>query len=255
MPVPNFIPGVFKDPVDERDYLMSSVFRDIGAEIAYPKTLDLRKDMTPIRNQGSRGTCVAFTAAAIKEWQEKTDTGYTGNMSPEFIYFYRENKPAEGMHSRDVMSILAKHGCCTESKLPYVSDINKIPTEIPSAASKDALNYTIKDYARINTLEELKTALYQSGPCYISFPVYDTMPEFWRQKGEEPIRGGHAVCVVGYNDSGFILRNSWGKSFGDAGYVVYPYTDFGKHWDIWCCVDIRGSPKPPPEKQKCCEII
>jgi C1A family cysteine protease len=37
--------------------------------------------------------------------------------------------------------------------------------------------------------------------------------------------GGHAVCIVGYDDAhaSFIMRNSWGASWGDKGYFYLPY--------------------------------
>jgi C1A family cysteine protease len=41
----------------------------------------------------------------------------------------------------------------------------------------------------------------------------------------EELLGGHAVCLVGYNDTTqrFIARNSWGTSWGDQGYFYMPY--------------------------------
>ena len=33
------------------------------------------------------------------------------------------------------------------------------------------------------------------------------------------MRGGHAVCIVGYRSDGrFIVRNSWGTGWGDHGF-------------------------------------
>ena len=44
------------------------------------------------------------------------------------------------------------------------------------------------------------------------------------QPGEKAV-GGHAVMAVGYNDTHqwFIVRNSWGTSWGIAGYFTLPY--------------------------------
>ena len=41
----------------------------------------------------------------------------------------------------------------------------------------------------------------------------------------ERVVGGHAVCAVGYDDAKqwFIVRNSWGASWGDHGYFYMPY--------------------------------
>ena len=33
----------------------------------------------------------------------------------------------------------------------------------------------------------------------------------------DTVRGGHAVCLVGYAQEHFIVRNSWGTRWGDAG--------------------------------------
>jgi len=40
----------------------------------------------------------------------------------------------------------------------------------------------------------------------------------------EKVLGGHAVCVVGYDDKTqrFRLRNSWGPGWGQKGYFTCP---------------------------------
>lgn len=255
--VSNFISGVTRDEVDDRDYVARDIYTAMGVvEGGYPATLDLREFLPAVKNQGGRGTCAAFAASTIKEYQERMDSGYKGRFSPEFVYFYRANKPDAGMQSRDVMKILNERGCCTEDELPYARSPTSPPEQISDAVNKIALNYRISEYARVTTIEELKTALYQNGCCYIAFPVYDVRPEFWRKSAPGvALSGGHAVTVVGYNKVGFIIRNSWGTGFGDEGYVIYPYTEFGSHWDIWTAIDSKGSPKPPPEKTACCEIL
>lgn len=256
----NFVSGVEKDIYDPRDYSAGAIYESMGIAVnatGYPADLDLRDLLPPIRNQGSRGTCVAQTGACMKEYQERLDTGYEGHFSPEFIYFYRANKPNTGMGSRDLMQILAERGCCTEDSMPYLKVDPNPEMILQKSIDKEAAKYKIAEYARINTIDELKTALYQNGVCYMSFPVYDVRPQFWRKKTPESTStGGHAVSIVGYNPEGFIIRNSWGEGYGDKGYIIYPYSDFGHHWDIWTTIDSRGSPKPPPaKKDTCCNLL
>ena len=55
--------------------------------------------------------------------------------------------------------------------------------------------------------------------------------------GEQQI-GGHAVCAVGYDDAKqmFIVRNSWGDTWGQKGYFMMPYaymTDANLCDDFW----------------------
>ena len=229
-----------RSPEDNRDWIAESIqtanrnVRSGRDVVSLPEVLDLRPYLPLPRNQGSRGTCAAFSSSAIKEYQEFKDYGFAGNMSPEYIYYFRENKPDEGMYGRDVMKILTQYGACTEALLPYHDkDVETIPDELIEKGRK----HVIKNYAQVTTLEGLKQALYDNGPCYISFPVYENRPEVWRAKVGEISRGGHAMVVVGYNTKGFIIRNSWGSGWNGNGYVIYPYEEFGVHWEIWTLID------------------
>jgi len=228
-----------KSPHDSRDWIAESIYPDLNL----PSSLDLRKDLQPVRSQGHQGTCVAQTGACMKEWQEKKDVNLNEYFSPQFIYNNRDNYPNAGMHGRDLMKILNQLGCSREINFPYGTDADKNTTT--SKAIKDATNYKIKAYAQVTTIDGVKKALYQNGPCCITFPVYpNTGDTFWKpvNPGDE-LKGGHAVTIVGYNKKGFILRNSWGIDWADKGYVVYPYSDFGSHWEIWTSID-EHSPEP-----------
>ena len=55
---------------------------------------------------------------------------------------------------------------------------------------------------------------------------------------DEKVVGGHAVMAVGYDDATrmFIVRNSWGSSWGQKGYYRMPYaylTDSNLASDFW----------------------
>jgi hypothetical protein len=57
-------------------------------------------------------------------------------------------------------------------------------------------------------------------------------------------------CVVGYNEEGFIIRNSWGDDWGTDGYTVFPYDHWGLHREIWTTIDAEsGQPMPPKPKK------
>ncbi|VVU95084.1 Papain family cysteine protease [seawater metagenome] len=233
-------------PDDNRDWIAESIFQ---SNFKLPKSLDYRGSLTTIRNQGSQGSCAAQTAACMKEWQERQDIGYINHMSPQFVYNNRENQASEGMYARDVMKILSIKGCCTELDYPYgkIED----PKEINDGTIKKAKNFKIKSYAKITTINGLKKALLINGPCYIAFPVFNNSMRMWIPKQGEKRDGGHAMTVVGYNNKGFIIRNSWGRSWGDNGYCTYTYDDWGSHWEVWTTIDDTSYEIPNPPIKKC----
>ena len=81
----DFICNALVSPEDKRDYIFVGTTNDV------PKTLDYRKELQSVRNQGSQGTCYAQSAACIKEWQEHKDYGFKGQLSPQFFYNNRMN--------------------------------------------------------------------------------------------------------------------------------------------------------------------
>jgi hypothetical protein len=187
-----------------------------------------------------------MAGSAMKEWQERIDFLLDEYLSPQFIYNNRENRPSEGMYMRDLMNILRLYGDCREYLHPY-GDGGK-----PSAeAYGDADDHVIASYAAVNTIEGLKQALYTSGPCVIAVPVYNTGERMWHERPGDSFLGGHAMCVVGYDAAGFIIRNSWGARWNGDGHCIFPYADWGEQWEVWTTVDADTvpdpTPKPPPE--------
>lgn len=231
--------GALKSPDDENDCLAESIY-PAASDLNLPKTLDLRKDLQPVRNQKKQSSCVGFATSCIKEWQEKKDVYIDDFMSPQFVYNNRSNYPQKGMYGRDAMNILANSGCCLERTYPYGTIESK--KKIPKEAYEEASNFKIQSFARVNTVESVKKSLYKDGPCLISFPVYNSDSQFWMPNGNS-MQGGHAVAIVGYTKEGFIIRNSWGSRWNGNGYTLYPYEQFGAHWEIWTTVD-ENSPKP-----------
>ena len=240
--------NVIPSPRDDRDW-NCDVLHDKMVKI--PQKLDLRTKQQPVRNQGSQGTCAAQVAACMKEWQERKDVDFKGYMSPQFVYNNRVNTDTTGMFGRDVMSILKNKGCCSEEMYKYgtVEGADEITDEVKTAAEK----YKILGFARIYKAETLKRALVMNGPCYISFPVYNMTNRMWEQHEGEKKLGGHAMTVVGYDKKGFIIRNSWGKYWEGDGHCMYPYEDWGVHYEVWTTVDELTS-KPIQSKNICAKM-
>lgn len=237
--------GALRSPYDSRDYLIETLTGSTISKEGIPNMVDYRKVLKLAMNQGKQNTCSAFAAIGCKEWQENRDIKIRIDFSAQYIYNNRSNYPEEGMYGRDVMEILLKKGCCRESFYNY--GLVETSTNISTRANEDAIKFKIRSYARVNTLDGLKKALYKYGPCYIAFPYYNNGADFWNPVGNQKMNGGHAVCIVGYNDNKkhFIIRNSWGYLWGDGGHTYFPYSDFGKQWEIWSIIDDKTPYLPP----------
>jgi C1A family cysteine protease len=247
--------NLYKSPVDDRDKIYKT-------DYDYPSELDYRDELQKIRNQGSQGSCFAFAVACMKEYQEFKDYNFEGYMSPQFFYDNRSNlydkidHNDEGMTGRDVMKILKNVGICTEKEYPYGLENAKHKDSIDQEIYDSAKKHICKSYARIYDINQLKKSLYKNGPCLICFPVYNMGSHMWKKENEDDkILGGHAMCVVGYTEDAFIIRNSWGDDWGDKGYCYYPYTQWESHWEIWTTVDSETKPLEIDSESSDDEII
>jgi C1A family cysteine protease len=256
MEQPHYICNLKKSPKDNRDFIFASKSKN-----DLPEIVDYRLELQPIRNQGKQGTCYAQSTACMKEWQEKKDNNFNEYMSPQFFYNNRSNKyddnpnNDDGMYGRDVMKLIKNIGICPESS--YIYGRVEPKKDIPQYIYDEAKKYIIKSYAKVETLENLKQSLVKNGPCLVAFPVYNYGNQFWRKTTKQH-KGGHAVTIVGYNKDGFIIRNSWGTKWGDEGYSIYRYEDWGSHWEIWTTIDLDlNDIYIPKRKNKCkvCEIL
>ncbi len=234
-----FLLNIVPSKKANRDFVAESIYPE---HVIIPDELDLRRYLHPVVNQGVQGTCSAQVAACMKEYQEYMELSLVGEenkMSPQFLYNLREEPDFEGMSPRETMKILKKKGICREFVYPY--GIIEYPDSMPSDAYSDASNFTIENYAQVFTIDGVKKALVKNGVLYICFPVYNNTPQMWNKREGDVDMGGHAMTIVGYNKEGFIIRNSWGKDWGDNGHTIYPFTDFGKHWEIWTTINASSS--------------
>lgn len=103
--------------------------------------------------------------------------------------------------------------------------------------------YRVDNYDRIDLddagwLDVMKYFLANDVPVVIGAGIDEDFQDLmsdsyglWTYKAEQSQTiGGHAMCVLGYNDykhgGAFLVRNSWGSSFGDNGNLWIKYSDF-----------------------------
>ncbi len=250
-----------RDPRDKRDFLLEGNFINIQESIlTLPSKVDHIAEMSPIKDQGQLGSCVGFAVTAMKEWQEqheheeevaagKRDTrkGRDYDISESWVYWNAKKidpwPGEEGTSIRYAMKVLNKIGVPTEKAWPY-SDINiGEPKKWATMVARWAL---INSYWSIANVYELKAAL-QKSPVPIGIGCYEEIFYVGRDgiipypADPSNCYGGHAICVVGYDDntSLFKFKNSWSSYWGESGYgyLTYDYIrDF--MWDAWASEDL-----------------
>jgi hypothetical protein len=240
--------GCLKDPVDRRDMPIRAVLPRIAA----PARVDYSDLMSPVRDQGAEGTCVAFAAAVgLKEYQERVEHRKLIGLSPRDLYFQCKKVDGipneEGTYIRVAMKVLSRRGVCLEECWPY----RPYQTDSPCPeADRQARPFRIKTYGRLTGIEEMEESLSFNGPFLAGVEVFEEW--FEARGGKIPLPrpgfsslGGHAVCVVGYDhgDHCFKFKNSWSASWGDGGYGYLPFEYMERYClDAWSATDLIAQP-------------
>ncbi|MDE3058467.1 MAG: C1 family peptidase [Bacteroidota bacterium] len=238
--------GWLPDLPDRRDFLFEQIRPVIPA---LPPTVDLRSTCSPIENQGLLGSCTANALAGALEFLERKDGVHFADLSRLFIY-YNERVIEHTVHYdsgaqlRDGIKTLTKLGVCPEKEWSY--NIAKFSVKPTAKCYKDALQHKITSYHRILTLEDMRMCLADGFPFVFGFTVYESFESqnvartgiVAMPKPDERAIGGHAVIAVGYDNTQqrFIVRNSWGKGWGQGGYFTIPYrylSDRNLSDDFW----------------------
>jgi len=187
-----------------------------GMEI--PKSYSYKKYLPSVINQGNRPICVPCSVSAYINWNKNLENGdntHDNKVDLNQIYKSRTNNDDNGMSFKDALHFLRHEGVETEDGV-----------------------FKINRYAKIGSILPLQQALVMNGPCVGGLPVYDEYSdEFWNKCSKCNFLGGHAISIVGYNEEGFIIRNSWGKGYGSEGYSILPYDDFESFMEIWTVID------------------
>jgi len=226
--------GWLPDLPDRRDHLYAAPVAMAGA---LPAQVDLRAQCPPVYDQGQLGSCTANAIAGAIEFDRLKQK--ISDFTPSRLFIYYNERAMEhtidsdsGAQIRDGIKSVGQLGDCPETEWPYV--ISKFKTKPPKNCYSDALKYKAVLYQRVTqTPEQLKGCLASGYPFVFGFTVYESFESAQVAKtghaalpksGERAI-GGHAVVGVGYDDSKnwFIVRNSWGNSWGMNGYFTLPY--------------------------------
>lgn len=240
---------IFNDEEYQRVPLKASLTRSLYTHI--PESFSLKKYAPIPKSQGSYGTCtawsIAYAAMTILESKEENRTNRIlstqSTFSPGFIYKHIKNAEDEncklGSSIRKALELVKTKGVPKYTEMKEVNCPTFIPPDIYSEASK----HKIKDYAKIFGLYDgddfkvsaTKKSLSQGNPVIIGMSTPDSFnnaDSLWSPTESGGNYGGHAMCVIGYDDNkyggAFEFMNSWGTGWGDGGFTWVKYDDYSE---------------------------
>jgi C1A family cysteine protease len=207
-----------------------------------PALVDLRPKCPPVYDQGNLGSCTANGISGCIQFVQP-------QIMPSRLFIYYNERVIEGDVSQDAgaqihdgIKSVSVEGCCIEDEWPY--DIAKYAVQPTDQCYADAKNDLISDYVSLDTNMDIKQCLNSGYPVVFGMTVYESFEDpTVAQTGmvpmpgnDEQVLGGHCMVIVGYDDEKqcFIVRNSWGISWGLVGYCYIPYAYIEQYAsDFW----------------------
>ena len=229
-----------------------------------PSAYSLKKFVPPVGDQGDKGTCVGwattYAGMTILENIELKREGAKLNvndcLSPQMTYdicrFSIDSTCESGTYVKAALNVLTNFGTTTLANYPYqckiieddrigVQRLYNDSSSVESVISllKKVRTRRLEGYIPIggaNIIENVKYYLSRNMPVVIAAEMYNSIQSnsvngVWNG-AMDSYPGGHAMCVIGYDDKkeggAFEILNSWGDDWSASGFVWFRYADFAK---------------------------
>lgn len=231
-----------------------------AAAVTYPSSFDWRTHniMTPIKNQGSCGSCWAFASVAAFEALIRQKSGAIVDLSEQQLVNCVAGSDCSGGYASSALAYMKTNGIVYETYYPYMAADGICNVSRPSDFYLD--NYWTQYLgssglsARVNAV---KAAITNYGPSVLWMQIYDDFYHHYSSgvyiyDGTSAEVGGHLICVVGWVDDAsitnggyWICKNSWGQSWGESGYFRIGYGQAGIDYYLYYAQFIGSENYPP----------
>jgi hypothetical protein len=215
-------------------HIENNYYRELNTDEHYPAPLDeldWRKQgaVTGVKDQGQCGSCWAFSAtgsiegAAFLQGKAHALPSLSEQELVDCSTSYGNEGCNGGLMDQAFQYVIDKKGLATEKDYPYKAVDQKCKNPLPAHVVDSAMaGFT--DVVAKNEADLM--AQVQKGPVSIAIEA-DTMAFQFYSKGVFDNAGcgtnlDHGVLAVGYGTDGkdyWIVKNSWGASWGESGYI------------------------------------
>ncbi|XP_073943282.1 cathepsin K-like [Choristoneura fumiferana] len=203
-----------------------------------PKEYDMRMEgfITPIKNQGSCGSCWSFATVAAVEGALARLDGRLRDLSEQTLIDCSwgdavvSNQGCEGGYPSRSLRYVMKHG------LPLEEGYGGYKAQNGYCHTENATEvFKIRGFALATpmSVNAMKVALYKYGPVTVLLQANDAFSFYSSGIFFDPTCDGsdinHAVTIVGYGtrdgDDYWIVKNSYGEQWGEEGFMLYSTND------------------------------
>ena len=228
-----------------------------------PSAYSLEKYVPMVLSQGSVSTCVGYalgyyalsTMHNIKFnrtfWAEKIihsfDPLYAYSLAGTFQSDYNCDS---GLKMLEAMRIFSEFGNKKTFFKPSKGCDEIVTKDDYERIDQYLIPYTLESFSFIqsynrNFIENVKRSIFNGQPVISGISLTESFDKLyssssnistgslWSPNKNEKKSGGHAVCIIGYDDNkyggSFRIVNSWGKNYGDKGYFWIRYSDLKEY--------------------------
>lgn len=231
------------DTLDFRDKMYVPTLIEVPTIVDVDEYL---KRGVPVLNQGQEGACTGFGLATVANYllrrrvQVPDHNPVSARMFYELARRYDEwpGEDYDGSSARGAMKGWNKHGVCGDECWEY----KVAPSQRDGFTHErmaDARRRPLGAYFRVNHMDliAMHAAIAEVGVLYATASVH----EGWERVGKDgmiamsdKVLGGHAFAIVAYDERGFWIQNSWGKTWGRKGLALLSYDDWlSNGTDAW----------------------
>jgi C1A family cysteine protease len=263
--------GWCRDLPDHRDYTrqhqtVQKMLRKLApsqTKDEAPSRIDWREYCPPVEDQGELPTSCAHACIGLIQYFERRTSGRLISPSRLFLHVNARRLAGQkdgtgGASLRNTLKAAVKQGIPPERYWPYdPATLDHPPDGFVYGLERPfrRMRYVRLDPAgqtTRQTLNDVKAFLAAGFVCMMGFGVPSSLgiePEIRFPTLFDSIHAGQAAMVVGYDDSlrihsekgAFLVRISWGASWGTDGYGWLPfrYVTDNVSADIWTVLEPR----------------
>ena len=185
---------------------------------------DVAPGLSPVRDQGSCGSCWSFSINATME-DILTLTGVPTALSQQYLVSC--NKLGYGCNGGffDAADMMVSPGSVSAAQYPYTGTDSACKSGLKYGEKLTSWTYLpgAEGGEGIPTPDEIKKAIYLYGPVSVAVYASSAMQSYRSGVFNTCGNGGinHAVNLVGWDDAGqyWIMRNSWDSTWGENGFM------------------------------------